>query len=65
MFGFLVSHLLLLLLPYSLYGLSWDFFGFMAVGASNFLSVEGNLDFGGLLAKETPPRLWFLFLGHL
>lgn len=42
-------------------GSFWD----MAVGASIFfiISVEGNSDFGGLLAKETLPG--FGFLGYV
>lgn len=58
MFGFLVFWLLIFFYYYyylvPFLGLLLDLLWYMGMGASNFLSVEGNLDFlGGLLAKET------------
>lgn len=51
----------LLLLPFSVQGLLWEILSGIWLWVHQILlSVEGNLDFGGLLAKETLPGFGFL-----
>lgn len=62
-FFFLVSDLLLssLLLPYSLFGILWDCFRYMGVGASIFFNCRGKLGFWRFIGKGNPPRLWLFW----